>query len=99
MSYTKGPWIARDCSDAFAEKYTIERVTDGLRSVICRINDMEVCPEHGGTGSGANARLIAASPDLLQVCKDFVLLADLHDWEGAAIDHARTVIKQATGAA
>jgi hypothetical protein len=47
----------------------------------------------------ANARLIAAAPELLQVAEDFILLADLHDWEGAAIDNARAVIAKAKGAA
>ena len=61
--HTPGPWVVRNRSDAMAEKFTVERLTnDGLRSVICRINDMEVCPEHGGTGSEANAHLIAAAP-------------------------------------
>ena len=61
--HTPGPWVVRNMSDAMAEKFTVERLTnDGLRSVICRINDMEVCPEHGGTGSEANAHIIAAAP-------------------------------------
>ena len=58
MTHTPGPWIVRNCSDAMAEKFTVERITDGLRSVICRLNDVEVCPEHGGTGSDANAAYI-----------------------------------------
>ncbi len=44
-------------------------------------------------------RLVAAAPELLQVAEDFILLADLHDWEGAAIDNARDVIAKAKGAA
>ena len=64
---TPGPWVVRNMSDAMAEKFTVERLTnDGLRSVICRINDMEVCPEHGGTGSEANAHLIAAAPAMYE---------------------------------
>jgi len=47
----------------------------------------------------ANMRLVAAAPELLQVAEDFILLADLHDWEGAAIDNARAVIAKAKGAA
>jgi hypothetical protein len=45
----------------------------------------------------ANARLIAAAPDLLQVTKDFLLLAALHDWEGAAIDFAKATLAKAEG--
>jgi len=45
----------------------------------------------------ANTRLIAAAPDLLQVTKDFLLLAALHDWEGAAIDFAKATLSKAEG--
>jgi hypothetical protein len=45
----------------------------------------------------ANAKLIAAAPDLLQVTKDFLLLAALHDWEGAAIDFAKATLAKAEG--
>ena len=45
----------------------------------------------------ANMRLVAAAPDLLQVAKDFLLLAQLHDWEGAAIDFAKTTLAKAEG--
>ena len=68
--HTPGPWVVRNMSDAMAEKFTVERLSDnGLRSVICRINDMEVCPEHGGTGSDANANLIAAAPAMYEALK------------------------------
>jgi hypothetical protein len=44
-----------------------------------------------------DARLIAAAPELLQVTKDFLLLAALHDWEGAAIDFAKATLSKAEG--
>ena len=47
--------------------------------------------------SEANARLIAAAPELLQVARDFLLLAALHDWEGAAIDFAKATVAKAEG--
>jgi hypothetical protein len=34
---------------------------------------------------------------LLQVTKDFLLLAALHDWEGAAIDFAKATLSKAEG--
>ena len=69
--HTPGPWVVRNMSDAMAEKFTVERLSDnGLRSVICRINDMEVCPEHGGTGSDANAHLIAAAPAMYEALRE-----------------------------
>lgn len=49
------------------------------------------------TEAMANAQLIAAAPDLLQVTKDFLLLAALHDWEGAAIDFAKATLSKAEG--
>ena len=40
---------------------------------------------------------IVAAPDLLQVARDFLLLAALHDWEGAAIDFAKAAVSKAEG--
>ena len=45
----------------------------------------------------ANANLIAAAPELLQIAKDYVLLCQLHDLEGAVLDSARTAIAKAEG--
>ena len=45
----------------------------------------------------AHARLIAAAPELLQVALDYVLLCDLHAWEGHVLDTAREAIAKATG--
>ena len=68
-----------------AEKFTVERLSgNGLRSVICRINDMEVCPEHGGTGSDANAHLIAAAPAMYDALKQAI--DELADYEAARND-------------
>ena len=47
----------------------------------------------------SNMRLVASAPDLLQVAKDFLLLAQLHDWEGAAIDFAKATLAKAEGRA
>jgi len=35
--------------EAFCEKYTVELQDDALRSVLCRIADIEICPEHRWT--------------------------------------------------
>ena len=104
--HTPGPWVVRNMSDAMAEKFTVERLSnDGLRSVICRINDMEVCPEHGGTGSDANAHLIAAAPamyaDAKQLCelvRDFMNDNRLYDGQVIqAISNLETALSQAEG--
>ena len=48
-------------------------------------------------GDEANARLISCAPELLQIAEDFLLLSQLHDWEGAAIDNAKTVLLKVKG--
>ena len=101
--HTPGPWVVRNMSDAMVEKFTVERLTnDGLRSVICRINDMEVCPEHGGTGSEANAHLIAAAPAMYEALQTLVEYLDtqvpagtLDDWKH--VFAAKQALAQAEG--
>ena len=53
----------------------------------------------GGTQDYANARLIAAAPDLLLIAKDYVMFCELHDLEGATLDAARAAIAKAEGVA
>ncbi len=48
--------------------YTIERLTPDLRSVIAETHEAWMCPEHGGSAA-ANARLIAAAPDLFDALR------------------------------
>ena len=55
----------------------------------------EICALH--SGNLANANLIAAAPDLLQVVADYVLLCDLHDYVGAVPDAARAALRKAKG--
>lgn len=45
----------------------------------------------------ANARLLAASPDLLQVARDYVLLCELFDWDGLVFQSAVAAIAKAEG--
>ena len=45
----------------------------------------------------ANARLIAAAPELLQIAKDYVLLCQLHDIEGAVLDSALAAVAKVEG--
>jgi len=35
--------------EAWCEKYTVELVQNDLRSVLCRIAEIEICPEHRWT--------------------------------------------------
>ena len=57
----------------------------------------EICALH--SGNLANANLISAAPDLLQVVADCVLLCDLHDYVGAVPDAARAALRKAKGEA
>ena len=57
----------------------------------------EICALH--SGNLANAHLIAAAPDLLQVVADYVLLCDLHDYVGAVPDAARASLRKSKGEA
>ena len=45
----------------------------------------------------ANARLIAAAPELLQIAKDYVSLCQLHDIEGAVLDSALAAVAKVEG--
>jgi hypothetical protein len=45
----------------------------------------------------ANARLIAAAPELLQIAEDYVLLCELIYWEGSVLDAAREAIAKVKG--
>ncbi len=50
-----------------------------------------------GVTLAAHTRLIAAAPDLLEVARDYVLLCQLHDIEGAVLDSALAAIAKVEG--
>ena len=60
----------------------------------------DICSFDWLTPAGkANAHLISAAPDLLQVAKDYVLLCQLHSMEGAVLESALSAIAKAEGMA
>lgn len=66
----------------------------------CADAPQDICSFDWGTLSGkANAHLISAAPDLLQVARDYVLLCQLHGMEGAVLDSALSAIAKAEGEA
>ena len=86
QKHTDGPWhITKE--EKFLTMGTFITVRDSQEGVIAGTH----------VDDEANACLIAAAPDLLQVTKDFLLLAALHDWEGAAIDFAKATLSKAEG--
>ncbi len=57
-----------------------------------------ICSFNWSTPAGKdNAHLISAAPDLLQVARDYVLLCQLHDMEGAVLESALSAIAKAEG--
>jgi hypothetical protein len=83
-THTPGPW-------------RIDSKTPFGDHTIAAGNTVAKCEFIAKTQSHGNARLIAAAPELLQVAQDFVLLAALHDWQGAAIDFAKATVLKAEG--
>ena len=79
---TLGPWEAKD-------QWGYIKIHSSEEGV-CVIQRMD----HKGK---ANAHLISAAPDLLQVAKDYVLLCQLHGTEGAVLDSALSAIAKAEG--
>ena len=66
---------------------------DGNTEIARTSSDVSISEEE------ANARLISAAPDLLQIVADYVLLCDLHDYVGAVPDAAREALRKAKGEA
>ena len=66
-AHTPGPWFLAPHSDNRNRGYIRPDAfnANGLRPAICRVNHMG----RGFTETTANARLIAAAPDLLDACE------------------------------
>jgi hypothetical protein len=88
QKHTQGPWRCVDTSN-HAHDYRLLAANGAPLPLNVVANDH--------SEQRANARLIAAAPELLQVARDFLLLAALHDWEGAAIDFAKATLSKAEG--
>jgi hypothetical protein len=92
--HTPGPWVAE-----FEETYNVRGPDEG-RVAIC----MNLKGRYGlggrrtGAESAANARLIAAAPDLLETLRELVDgMPDVEDSEGRVLFRARAAIAKATG--
>jgi len=93
QKHTQGPWESYLYGkDSYGRTIATVGANDG-NNRICELCAVDLPVD----SIEANARLIAAAPDLLQVTKDFLLLAALHDWEGAAIDFAKATLAKAEG--
>ena len=104
--HTKGPWRVEACKSR-GDEYRYVRTDDPRLRVICRVPLDHI----DGREDEANARLIAAAPELLEALEDLALQADavLHEADAASpetgmraemkeyIVRARAVIAKARG--
>ena len=90
-THTQGPWRAHVAHANLVTHSDFVCTESGLH--VCDVASYGESPDK----RNANARLIAAAPELLQVTRDFLLLAALHDWEGAAIDFAKATVAKVEG--
>ena len=101
--HTPGPWTA----DKLQDRDTFNIFANGFVSAMCQVSRMENSTRStSGNETAANARLIAAAPDLLEALQDLfgadmehVLMGDGKDDQIEAIAKARAAIAKATGAA
>lgn len=92
--HTPGPWNVKKPNDVNIN-FWIEVRGGGYKSLICETTN---CLGHGGT-SEANARLIAAAPDLLAALKmiSCAYLGAVVWRDGAFLEVARAAIAKAEG--
>ncbi len=90
--HTKGPWIT--CGDIDG-RYSIRTAADHRVKIatICRGTNWEPCRP----GAGADARLIAASPELLEACKEAFDELRLYDCHQGLARRVRAAIWKAEG--
>ena len=94
-THTPGPWYIGHHTEHNGEKSIDIRKCFDTPPAPSEIYQIARLPE----AAEANARLIAAAPDLLQVVEDYLLLCQLHDYIGAVPDAARSAIAKAKGEA
>jgi len=88
MKHTPGPWVV---DPAVRQGFTVYAPKEGF---IVGTQDEE--GRYGAVESEANARLIAAAPDLLALAERIARLPE-HGHYLVLIDEARTAIAKATG--
>ena len=99
MSHTKGPWEAKEVSNLPAEcgDDIIRNCYPGYRiSSVCAIWNRTATTK-------ANARLIAAAPELLKACEELLRYISADNEIKAimypqSLDYAKAIIAKATGA-
>ena len=91
--HTPGPWTLEDRG----YKFVVSKPGEGyITRDVCRMDASTM----SAFDQEANARLIAAAPDLLEACKTIVHLRETEDWMETlhkAVNHARAAIKLVEG--
>jgi len=87
MSHTPGPWRWYSRRAIEAREQTVLVGDCGLPS--CGRTELFV--------SDADARLIAAAPDLLAACQDLLKVATSYDYKGGSAARANAAIAKAEG--
>jgi hypothetical protein len=94
--HTPGPWTA----DKLQDRDTFNIFADGFVSAMCQVSRMENSTRStSGSETAANARLIAAAPDLLEALQDLLLDMQNRVRDAETMSKARAAIAKATGAA
>jgi hypothetical protein len=104
--HTPGPWVIKPATGPEKEHLYFDvkpvlAVDDPYRGSVCTVHDAENIEGITVAESEANARLIAAAPELLDVLRDclhFMEMAELDDDEPHVVA-ARAAIAKATGSA
>lgn len=84
-SHTLGEWELTQSGDHTIDVCVIR---DEIRSVVARLHVELLADEHGGSIL-ANARLLAAAPDLLAACEDMIGSFDAVGRDGIFPSEAR----------
>jgi len=105
--HTSGPWKAGQRSPVSKDEmiaYVINCIELGeagaFHLVTNEAGDADICHTGNGTASEANARLIAAAPELLAALTDLhsalALSLNAEDWPEPEMESARAAIRKAT---
>lgn len=90
--HTPAPWEIQEHDDGFNIDSAFNQIADVFNT---RLNEDENCMESFYEESKANARLIAAAPELLELCEES--LRALHEDDFPILkDKIRTAIAKAT---
>lgn len=108
-SHTPGPWIAKKGAGWFVTRpHAVERREAAIAVGMTPATSLVGSPTSDkGDECEANARLMAAAPDLLECLNNWIELADSaieemgigpHPTEAAVLESARAAVRRATGA-